>query len=147
MDREVKYFAYGSNLNISQMISRIGTWKTAKRAFLKGWKLTFDKYASTWRGNAANIKKTIDLDDKVFGVVYILSKEKFEVLKTYEGGYKPIPIKIESEGKVVEAITFVTTEGEAKKPPKKYILIIEEGLIQHGYNKELVTEYLQSWKD
>jgi len=35
------YFAYASNLNIFQMMKRVGEWSTSKRALLRGWKLAF----------------------------------------------------------------------------------------------------------
>ena len=82
---EKYYFAYGSNLNIFQMMKRVGEWETSKRAYLEGYKLVFNVKSPRWGGYAANIQKTGDTHDKVYGVVYLLRAEKIPVMTSYEG--------------------------------------------------------------
>jgi len=54
------YFAYASNLNIFQIMKRVGEWSTSKRAQLRGWKLAFVVPAhEKWGG---------------YGAIYLLQK-------------------------------------------------------------------------
>ena len=43
---EVWYFAYGSNLNVGQMMNRVGEWSSSNRATLPGYKLMFNVRSS-----------------------------------------------------------------------------------------------------
>jgi len=53
------YFAYASNLNIFQMMKRVGEWSTTKRAQLRGWKLAFVVPAhKKWGGYGTTTKRT-----------------------------------------------------------------------------------------
>src|SRR6267143_2043643 len=80
------YFAYASNLNIFQMMKRVGEWSTSKRAQLRGWKLAFVVPAhEKWGGSGATIKRADNPTDIVHGAIYLLQKEKITVLSTYEG--------------------------------------------------------------
>ena len=54
----VWYFAYGSNLNMGQMMARVGEWTASKRAVVKEYKLVFNVESKRWGGLAANLVKT-----------------------------------------------------------------------------------------
>jgi len=73
---DVGYFAYGSNLNMFQMMKRVGEWSSSKKAYLQGYRLVFNVDSPRWGGFAANLQKTDNESDKVYGVVYFLRKEK-----------------------------------------------------------------------
>jgi hypothetical protein len=51
------YFAYGSNLDTSQMEERIGEPISLGRAYAEGFKLVFNVWSPRWYGWAANLKK------------------------------------------------------------------------------------------
>lgn len=143
---KVWYFAYGSNLDIGQMMTRVGEWEISKKAMLHGWELVFDKPSKWWQA-AANIRK--NSSEIVFGVVYLITAEKFEVLKTYELGYDEIviprdTIDFESNESEVSVKTFVyTRKNSPKKPHPKYLNLIVKGLKQHGYEEDVIERVKQ----
>ena len=143
---EVYYFAYGSNLNIFQMLKRVGEWTTSKRAYLEGHKLIFNFESRRWGGNTANIQKTGNIQDRVYGVIYLLKEEKIAVLTNYEGpdsGPHYTDVKLE-DGSVIHHVAVYRWDSKepSEKPPKAYQDTILEGLIQHGYPQD-VTEQVQ----
>lgn len=74
------YFAYGSNLDISQMRDRVGDWRDSQRAHLRGWKLTFNVSSSRWKGKAANIIETHNPKDIVYGAIYQITETQLKKL-------------------------------------------------------------------
>lgn len=147
----VGYFAYGSNLNIFQMMKRVGEWTTSKRAFLKGYKLVFNVKSSRWDGFAANIKKTGNNKDKVYGVVYFLKKEKIDIMTEYEGPnarLEHMDVKTE-DGSVINDVVVYRWDNDkpSRIPPKIYGDTILEGLKQHGYGQDVIEKVRMSFLD
>lgn len=77
------YFAYGSNLDINRLQSRIGKVVNLGRSFLRGWTLVFNAGANMQC--YANIIFTGNHLDVVEGVVYQLSARQIKILDGYEG--------------------------------------------------------------
>ncbi|MEQ4489703.1 MAG: gamma-glutamylcyclotransferase family protein [Dehalococcoides mccartyi] len=154
-DKLVWYFAYGSNMNIEQMISRIGKhadsdlkhidkkpWIEAKKAKLVGYSLRFNHLSSGWDGMTANIVQSDQSDDTVFGVVYYINGNQLDKIHSCEGKItsKKIDIDIICEGKTLQAITFCFNDsGDSKEPPKTYLEKIMAGLKDHGYEQEVIN--------
>lgn len=139
----VWYFAYGSNLSLSQMFARVGEWSASRKATLKGWKLVFNVNSKKWGKGAANIIRTEDPNDVVYGATYLIRKEKLCVLSTYEG-VMPKDVTVESNGKDVLAKTYVFRKDKTpSEPPKAYLQAIIEGLRQHGYDENIINKYLK----
>lgn len=139
---EKYYFAYGSNLNIFQMMKRVGEWKTSKRAYLKGYRLVFNVKSPRWGGYAANIQKTGNNQDTVYGVVYFLNEQKIAVLTSYEG---PVPefMDVKSEdGSVIHNVAVYRWDKDepSKDPPEIYKQTILEGLKQHNYAHDVIEK-------
>ena len=142
----VWYFAYGSNLSIPQMLGRAGEWQTSRKAILKGWKLLFNVNSKRWGRGTANIVKTKDPNDIVHGVIYLIKKEKLCVLSTYEG-VLPKDITVRSEGKDVEAKTYIFRKDKKPTDPSKaYLETIIDGLRQHGYDENVVKQIYKAAK-
>jgi hypothetical protein len=136
------YFAYGSNLNIFQMMKRVGEWTTSKRAYLEGYKLVFNVKSTRWDGFAANIQKTGNNQDRVYGVVYFLKKSKIDVMTNYEG-VKPVRMDINLEdGFVISNVAVYKWDkgAQSSNPPKVYQETIVEGLMQHGYAQDIIEK-------
>lgn len=136
------YFAYGSNVKIDQVRARIGEFKLSKRAIARNYKLVFNVYAKTWSGYTANIQRTGNFEDKVLGVVYHMSEEQLAKLHTSEGpAPTEISVELEDGNEIKNAKTFVweTTEKE-REPPEAYRRRMEDGLIEHGYDRALVKK-------
>ncbi len=143
------HFAYGSNLNIFQMIKRVGEWKTSKRAYLEGYKLAFNKESSRWGGYAANIQPTGNNSDKVYGVVYLLKEEKIAVLTSYEGkGPVNMDVRLE-DGSVIHDVAVYRWDKDepSRNPPKVYADTILEGLIQHGYPSDIIERVQRAFSE
>lgn len=139
---DARYFAYGSNLNIFQMMKRVGEWTTSKRAYLEGYKLVFNVKSSRWGGCAANIRKTGNDGDKVYGVVYFLRAEKIPIMTSYEGR-DPEYLDVKSEdGSVIQevAVYMWDTDKSSEIPPKAYRDTIMEGLTQHGFSQDVIEK-------
>lgn len=139
---DARYFAYGSNLNIFQMMKRVGEWTTSKRAYLEGYRLVFNVKPPRWDGFAANIKKTGNNQDKVYGVVYFLRESKIDVMTSYEG-VPPVnlDIKIEDESIIRDVAVYLWNKSDpSKNPPKVYQDTIVEGLIQHGFSQDIIEK-------
>jgi len=153
-NKDIWYFAYGSNLNVAQLMTRIGKWKAARKAVLKNYKLTFDIYSASWGGGVADIVESEG--SSVKGAIYRIGKEQLSVLDSYEG-YKgkgrqnsyernepECPMPVISEGKEVDVLTYWvvnrSTKSKFVKPSKRYLETIVEGLRQHGWDEEVVQE-------
>ena len=140
----VWYFAYGSNLNVEQMKSRVGEWRLSKRALARNYRLAFSHYSKRWKGNTANLLETGRFEDVVYGVVYHIDETQLAMLRTYEG-VPPIDMKVELEddSEISNARTFTwrTTDPE-QEPPKVYRKLMEDGLLQHGYSRARVDSIL-----
>ncbi len=136
------YFAYGSNLDILQMMGRVGEWETSLRAYVEGYRLIFNKPSQRWGGRTANIEETRDNSDIVYGVVYRLTEKKLDVLEEYEGkSPKLIDVKLEDGSMLKGASAFIFDSGKApRKPPKAYANAIIDGLRQHGHGDQIVEK-------
>lgn len=134
------YFAYGSNLNMGQMMTRVGEWTVCKRALAKGYKLVFNVQSRGWGGLAANLVRTNNVDDRVYGAIYHIPEEKLAVLTQYEGK-EPTCMHIEAEGALIMAKAYIfTTSREPGRPPDAYLEVMQVGLRQHGYSEEVIEE-------
>jgi len=139
-ERDVWYFAYGSNLNMSQMMTRVGEWKTSAKATLKGYRLLFNVESQRWGGMAANLRKTTNPQDIIYGAIYLISNSKLCVLTDYEH-VEPQSVMVESEGKQVSANIYIfSTNRTPAKPPPAYLNTLLDGLRQHGYGEDVIEE-------
>jgi hypothetical protein len=141
-DTNIWYFAYGSNLNMGQMMTRIGEWLACKKAVAKGYRLAFNVQSKRWGGLAANVVRTNNLDDIVHGVIYRIPREKLAVLTMYEG-VEPTDIEIEADGVRMKAKAYAfTTSMEPGRPPDTYLEVMLTGLRQHSYSED-VTQRIE----
>ena len=137
---EVWYFAYGSNLNMGQMMNRVREWTVSKRAVLKGYKLKFNAHSPRWGGLTANVARTDNPDDKVYGALYRILREKVDVLSTYEGT-KPTDTPVEADGVNLQAKTYLFKRSRVSgNPPEAYLNVMLTGLRQHGYPEAVIKE-------
>ncbi len=140
MNQRVWYFAYGSNLNILQMMGKVGEWIMSKRAHAGGYNLVFNVDSKRWGGPAANMNRTGITADLVSGVNYLLSRAKLDVLTEYEG-IQPTQIEVRTEGEPnpMRAMTYLWEKNEVSQtPPVAYAKTILQGLRQHGYSDDVI---------
>ena len=79
----VKYFAYGSNLDLPQMKSRCPESKLISKGSLSDYRLTFNRFSSGWGGGVADVIQ--EQDSKVWGLIFEISDTDLERLDRYEG--------------------------------------------------------------
>ncbi|MCL4286057.1 MAG: gamma-glutamylcyclotransferase [Thermoleophilia bacterium] len=94
------YFAYGSNLNRADMVTRCPSAKPLTTALLAGWRLTF-------RG-VADVEPAVDRS--VHGALWRLLDADVGALDRYEGApslYARRIVEVETESGPLEAMTYV----------------------------------------
>ncbi|MEM2224894.1 MAG: gamma-glutamylcyclotransferase family protein [Candidatus Caldarchaeum sp.] len=140
MALKVWYFAYGSNLDQEGMKRRVGRWHDLKPALLKGYRLVFDVYSSSWRGGVANVRE--DEKSVVYGAAYLLDEEQLEKLDRYEGVphlYHRRKVVIEIDGSPAEAFIYVGSNPRSSViPSSEYLSLMIRGLKKIGYGDEVV---------
>ena len=147
-DRDVWYFAYGSNLWQKQKEGRTGPIHKAIVAHLPGYRLAFNK-RSTRHLNRVYANIVPDPDAEVWGVIYECSPEAMCKMDRCEGsGYarEPIGVLIES-GEAVEAVTYVATTKsvcQEDDPGEEYLTRIVAGAREHGLPERYIMQELKS---
>ncbi|MCS7110324.1 MAG: gamma-glutamylcyclotransferase, partial [Candidatus Caldarchaeum sp.] len=92
------------------MKKRVGSWREIRPAVLRGYRLVFNVYSSSWRGGVANVVE--DPDSSVYGAVYLLEESQLEKLDRYEGVphlYHRRKVLVDVGGSQVEAYIYVGT--------------------------------------
>jgi len=124
------YFAYGSNLNASQLLHRCPNAIYIKKYILRGYKLVFDYYAS--------IEYTGNQNDKVRGVIYALSSEDLNSLDRYEGVsnncYRKTFFKLSIRGQNSLVLTYIKVSNGRSNPTKTYLNKIKRGYKFWGFD-------------
>lgn len=124
------------------MKERVGGFKLSKRAIARNYKLIFNVYSKKWQGYTGNIQHTGNFDDKVLGVVYHVTEAQLMKLRTFEAPEPgEISVELEDGNEIKNARTFViNTIEKEREPPEAYRRRIEDGLIEHGYDRSLVRK-------
>lgn len=141
---KINYFAYGSNMDSQRMKQRGVSFLSRKKAFLKNWKLVFNKVASKNpnEGYANIIEKN---GGAVEGIVYEIDEGELKKLDSYEGcplHYFRKSIIIEIEQNKKEAIAYIANPHQTKdglKPSKDYLkhLINGTDILSEDYKEKL----------
>lgn len=134
------YFAYGSNLNLEQMIERCPDAEPLTQAILYNHRLTYR------RGVA-----TIEADKKgrVYGALYRISKRDLEALDKYEGYpylyYRDV-VQVEGKGMgKIYAITYKMHKHFEFSPPRAYYYeVIQEGYRNWGLPLDSLEKSLEN---
>jgi cation transport regulator ChaC len=139
---KVWYFAYGSNLNVDTMKTRIGDWQLSKRALVRNYRLVFNVYSKKRNGYTANLQPSENFEDTVLGVVYRITPEQMHQLEKFEGVTPTeLGVELEDGNEISHAKVFLWKSVEKERdPPKEYRRIIEQGLLQHGYSEAAVKK-------
>lgn len=143
----MKYFAYGSNMDKSQMKRRCSDSKFLGKAMIEGYWLDFTRESSNWDGGVADIVK--DPDNFVWGILYDISDKDLESLDYYEACpvyYKRKEITVFYDNRNIKAISYEVVDKKPFIPPsKKYINCIIQAAIDNDFPGEYV-EFLKSIK-
>jgi len=127
----IKYFAYGSNMDMSRLSSRGVNPITRNKGTLKDWKLKFNKKASAGDWSFANIEPS--KGDIVEGLVFEIKESDLKLLDKFEGAprhYRREFLVVETYTETIKCITYIAqTEHvvEGLLPTKEYMEFLLNG--------------------
>jgi gamma-glutamylcyclotransferase (GGCT)/AIG2-like uncharacterized protein YtfP len=139
----IKYFAYGSNMDMSRLSTRGVNPITRSKGTLKNWKLKFNKKASAGDWSFANIEPSEG--DSVEGLVFDIKEGDLKLLDKFEGAprhYRREILIVETYTEEIKCITYVAQPEhimEGLLPQKDYIQFLINGskLLSEEYQKML----------
>ena len=127
------YIAYGSNLDVDQMLQRCPDAVTIGSSTIDGYKLVF-------RGNSRSGVATIEPSegDSVPVGIWVISPSDEDALDWYEGFprlYVKQMFTLPVRGKMVKAMAYIMAPGHAVSPPSsRYLNIILDGYQDFGFD-------------
>jgi cation transport regulator ChaC len=140
------YFAYGSNMESTQMRAASPDHLFVGAARLDGYRLEFRRRSIRWRGGAADIVRAPA--ERVWGALYELSDSAFAMLDRKEAAglaYERILVQVELDGRRVEAAAYAVIAKEPKEvpPTPDYVRSMLVGARERGLPDEYVA-FLQA---
>jgi 5-oxoprolinase (ATP-hydrolysing) len=121
-DREMPpalYFAYGSNLDVEQMVRRCPSAQPLEAARLLHHCLDFTVYSQRWRGGAADV--LLRSEQEVWGGLYRVPEHELFGLDRYEAGYTRVWIDVHTRASRVLAHTYRAREQRSFEPSPRYL--------------------------
>jgi hypothetical protein len=135
----VLYFAYGSNLDVEQMLERCPSSRALMRACLREHRLEFTHLSRRWGGGAADILPQAGTD--VWGGLYQLERPELERLDGFEGGYERLEIRVDGNGSSpLRAISYTARKKGTFPPTEEYLA----KMLHWGEHWRLPQDYLDS---
>lgn len=132
----MKYIAYGSNLNLSQMSRRCPSAKAVGVAMLKDWQLTF-------RG-VATIEKEIGKMTPVG--VWEIDDQSECALDRYEGYphlYRKEYLEVECNGETMKCLVYIMNGCHPNLPNIGYYESIQQGYHDVGLDESFLIQALE----
>ncbi len=136
------YVAYGSNMNLEQMLYRCPTARVISTGFVKGYELLF-------RGTNGRAVATIEPKArcKVPVVLFQIQPQDEKNLDIYEGFprlYRKEMITVQlNSGETIKGMIYLINSGEIASPSVYYYRIIEQGYRDNGINLSYLRKALK----
>ena len=139
---QIKYFAYGSNLDLAKMKVRCPSSELISKGSLSGYRLTFNRYARGWGGGGADVIQ--DQGSEVWGLIFELSDIDLKRLDRYEGCYKDQTSLYERwkavidtpDGQVCDVCIYTVVEKQKfVRPTPEYLQIIKDAAVRWDFPK------------
>jgi gamma-glutamylcyclotransferase (GGCT)/AIG2-like uncharacterized protein YtfP len=131
------YFAYGSNLDATQMTERCPSSLPLGRARLQHHRLDFTYYSSRWSGGAADVLP--HSDQEVWGLLYRLPAADLARLDRFEAGYDRVLLQVESDrGSGLCVYSYTVREKRSFRPSAAYI----EKILRWARHWKFPSEYI-----
>jgi len=134
-----RYLAYGSNMNIRQMVVRCPTAKVVGTAILEGYELIFqgvngDAYATIRKNTKKNTPVLVwELDD--------LAEHRLDNYEGFPTFYGKAFFRVDIEGKPVRAMAYVMNQGiPLGVPERHYYEGIYAGYLAAGFDTAILDE-------
>ncbi len=129
------YFAYGSNLDESQLHRRCPSAILVTVGSLPDFRLAFTVRSAGWSAGAADVVESPG--DRVWGLVFELTDEDLEQLDRFEGHpdqYQRFIARIEVPQGMLDAWVYTAARKEPfVAPSRRYVGIIREAALRHGF--------------
>jgi len=133
------YFAYGSNMDTTQMNRRCPENRLIGKAILPGY-----RWIITRRGYASVIPSQ---EDAVEGVLFEISETDEAHLDRYEGVgsgcYVKKMVRILHNGEIVHAMIYIDPVDEEGHPIEEYIRRINDAVRDAGLSEAYVKRYIR----
>lgn len=126
----MKYFAYGSNMDRTQMKERCPDSKLIGKAVLHNYKIAFTIFSPKRQCGCADILSSVN--SEVWGLLYDISEkdlENLDIAECHPDKYKRFQVVVEDvsgEEYTVETYEVVKKEGAFLKPSKHYLGLMQE---------------------
>lgn len=143
------YFAFGSNMNPSQIRARCVNPEVIGPAKLINHKCSFYGYSKVWDGALETVEPAVGQD--VWGVIYKLTRSDWDRLDAWQdvrldgsGAYFHFPATvIDAQGVPTPVLLYKKDmQGTSQLPSKQYVEMIAQGAQSHG----LPVESIAGWK-
>lgn len=138
-------FSYGSNLLLNRILHRTKSALVVDTHELNGFKIVFNK-KSTDGSIKANIEKTDDPNDSVWGAIHKLNIKDKPILDQYENlgngyDYYTFPLSINTQVKTIHAY-MATDEQHLENglPYDWYLNFVIDGSIQNNFPKTYIQK-------
>lgn len=137
---DIKYFAYGSNMDIAEFEANYKTAKAIELAWVNDYKLAFDKIAKRdHNSSVADIVKAPG--SRVFGIIYSVDESEIPKLDKQEGGYKKISITAHGKsGEIHNATTYTVIDKKTLPNPDPKLFYIRKMVVGLKNAMDLGTE-------
>ena len=140
--RTVWHFAYGSNMNRAQMLSRTGKILEEHNASLPNFEVRFNKKV---RGGTAGANIQPSPGNTVHGVLYKIEEGAMRSLDRYEGvpdHYRRIEVQVTPEGgQPVPAQIYIASKVEkGLRPSPSYLQSMLDGAGEHNLPASYIGE-------
>ena len=142
---QIKYFAYGSNLDLAQMKIRCPSSELISKGSLSGYRLPFNRYSSGWGGGVADVIQ--GKGSEVWGLEFELSDSHLKRLDSYEGCYNDQTSLYERwkaiintpKGQISDVWVYTVVEKQKfVQPTLEYLQIIKDAAVRWNFPK--ITE-------
>ena len=133
-EKRTVYLAYGSNLNISQMIWRCPTAKPIRATILSDWELTF--WGDYGSAVATIIPRT---GSSVPVVLWSITAADEKALDVYEGFprlYRKQYLQLKCDGRKAKVMVYIMNHGYVNVPSERYFTTILDGYRDFSMNPE-----------
>lgn len=141
------YFAYGSNLNETQMKERCPDSRIIGRAVLKRYRIGFTIGSLIWKGGCADIIKSEN--DEVWGLIYEVSESDLKNLDKIEGSpyfYRRIVVHVKKEnGEKIDVFAYeVVKKKKFIAPSEKYFEVILNASKKFNFPESYISYLLKA---
>ncbi len=144
MPQLVWYFAYGSNMTLSQVRARAGEIAEDKNGKLENYEILFNKKA---RGGSATANIRPAPGKVVYGILYRIPESAFRALDRFEGvpeHYRRIEVNVtDGQGSRVAAQAYIATRVEKGLRPAGHYL---QAILQAAEERHFPAEYVEELK-